>query len=300
MLALGEIRTCLLRNSHAVPRPSVLELLRLVPGQRVRLSERPVAHGVSPPALSGVDCSLPTASGARYRTVGTIGARAVITSGRVLQGSAYVTVERGTTDYRMPWSHYLSMPGVVQTIGKFNAPDVVDGFLANSAPAATLDLGAVSERRISAVQAQPGLDHTLPLRASRTRFRWAARISHGSGGGTCEFVVVDEAVRTVRLTLPAIDRAEVIGFCEDLALHDWVLSTVLRWVERSGTRPVEELRPAIDHLLNLWMPGAHVSESLLPFWESLERRPGFTRQWETMVSHIRDRLMSTMVATRNS
>lgn len=300
MLALGEIRTCLLQNSHRVPKSSVRTLLKLVPGERVRLSDRPVAYGVSPQTLTGVDCQLVGASGARCRCVGTVGVRAVITSGRVLQGSAYVTVERGATDYRLPsWSRYLAKPAVVQTIGKFNPTDLAAGFLADGAPTVAVDLGAMSERLISSIQLHPDLDHTSPLRTRRTRFRWAAQISYDTDGGSGEFVVVDDVVRTAKLTLSATECADVIGFCENLALHDWVLSTVARIIERSGTKSVEALRPTIDHLLHLWMPGAHVSQSMLPLWESLERRAGFTRQWETMVSHIRDRLMSAMVATRN-
>jgi hypothetical protein len=299
VLALGEIRTCLLQNSQRVPRTSVKTLLELLPGEHVRLSDRPVAYSVSPQTLDGVDCQLAGASGARCRGVGTVGARAVITSGRVLQGSAYVTVERGATDYRLPWSRYLAKPTVVQTLRKFNPADLADGFLADGAPTTTLDLGGVSERLISSIQLHPDLDHKTPLRARRTRFRWAAQISYDTDGGSGEFVVADDVVRTAKLTLPATEFADVIGFCEDLALHDWVLSTVARIIERSGSRSVEVLRPAVDHLLHLWMPGAHVSHSMLPLWESLERRPGFTRQWETMVSHIRDRLMSDSVATRN-
>lgn len=274
-------------------------LLKLVPGQRVRLSERPIAYGVSPEQLSGVDCPLATASGARCRGVGTASTRAVITGGRVLQGSAYVIVERGTTDYRLPWSYYLSKPAVVQTIGKFKPVDLVDGFLADGAPTTTLDLGAMSERLINSIHLHPDLDHRSPLRARRTRFRWAARIDGDAETGRGEFVVADEVVRTAKLTLPDARFADIIAFCENLALHDWMLSTVARIIERNGTGSFEAMRPAIDHLLQVWMPGAHVSESMLPLWESLERRPGFTRQWTTMVSHIRDRLMSTMVATRD-
>lgn len=293
---LGEIRTCLLQNSRTVPRSAVKELLTLTPGERVRLSDRPVAHGVSPRTLSGVDCQLASPSGARCRGIGTVGARAVITSGRVLQGSAYVTVERGRTDYRLPWSQYLAEPGVVRTLKGFNPADLADGFLADGTPTTTLDLGAVSEQVISVVQMHSDLDRKSPLRARRTRFRWAALIGCDTGTAAGEFVVADDVVRTAKLTVSETECADVIGFCENLALHDWVLSTVARIIERDGTKSVDVLQPAIDHLLHLWMPGAHVSESMMPLWENLERRPGYTRQWETMVSHIRDRLMSARVA----
>ncbi|RSM84731.1 hypothetical protein DMH04_19820 [Kibdelosporangium aridum] len=299
MLVLGEIRTCLLKNSHSVPRSSVDTLLRLTPGERVRLSDRPIAQGVSPQKLLGVDTYLPGRSGSKCRSVGTVGSRAVVTSGRVLQGSAYVTVERGPANHRLPWSRYLASPAVLLTIGKFNPTDLADGFLTSQPVSSTLDLGAVSERLISSVQLHPELDRNMPMRTKRTRVKWAARIDVDAAGGTGEFVVADDVMRTMKLTLPAVSRTDVIGFCEDLAFHDWMLSTVSRIIERGEIGSIDALRPVIDHLLHLWMPGAHVSPALLPLWDSLEQRPGFTRQWKTMEAHIRDRLMSAVVAALN-
>jgi hypothetical protein len=111
-------------------------------------------------------------------------------------------------------------------------------------------------------------------------------------------------VRTVHLTcaapLPAI-----VALCEDLALHDWLLTRVLRIVEPScigapsATEALARLRPAIDHLLHLWMPGARVDTALLPVWEALERRLGFTLQWQTLVARIRDQLAVHTLETLN-
>jgi hypothetical protein len=52
----------------------------------------------------------------------------------------------------------------------------------------------------------------------------------------------------------------------------------------------------VEHLLHLWMPGARVDRSLAPLWDVLEREPGFTRQWRTLVRRIRDQLALLQVA----
>jgi hypothetical protein len=309
MLLLGEIRTCVLHNSAALGRSSVAEILDLVPGERVRLAERPIAHATSPETYTGVDCPLPTASRSRCSGVGTVTARAVVTGGRLLQGCAHVEVRRGASDHRMAWSHYLAAPGVLETAGNFAEPDVAAGFLAELDRTEAIDLGAVTERLINAIQSGRQLDHANPMRAPRTRLRWAAVIGPTENGAgpsvpTGLFTVVDGAVRTldlastVQLNSPEAVRklvADLRGFCENLALHDWALTTLINQVERSGLGPagrdaILRLRPAIDHLLHLWMPGAHVDPSMSTLWESLERRPGFTRQWSTIVARIRDQL----------
>jgi hypothetical protein len=300
LLIVGEIRTCVLQNSGALPSTILTDVLGLLPGERVRVSERPMARALSPERMTGVDCPLPTGSGSRCRGVGTVAARAVVTGGRLLQASVYARVERGAADHRLPWSHYLALPGVVQTTGRFDADDIAAGHLADPSPVSTLDLGAVGERLISTVQLSRRLDHLVSLRTPRSRVRWVARIGAVPGGGTtAEFTLVDDVVRTLSVVSPDDDVADVVGFCEDLALHDWILSTVLRMVQRSGlgsasgAAAIDRLRPAIDQLLHLWMPGAHVSRSLLSLWESLESRPGFSRQWQAMVARIRDQIALT-------
>ncbi len=293
MLVLGEVRTCLLQNSGAATRTDVAELLRLSPGERVRSSERPLSHAVSPELLNGVDCQVPAASGTRVRGIGTVAARGVVVGGRILQGSVYTRLERGELDRRRPWSHYLGRPGVIETVGRFDRRDVVTGFFAEPRPEPTLDLGALSDLVIGSVQMNPRLDHFAPFKSRRTRLRWALRTDETAGG---EFTVADDTLRTLSMTTNGDTVSAVVEFCEDLALHDWVLTTLLQLVERSnvgsadGPESLVRLRPAIDHLLHLWMPGARVAPSLLPLWESLERRPGFTRQWQATVTRIRDQL----------
>jgi hypothetical protein len=295
MLLLGEVRTSPLHHSGAVAHHVVADLLGVVPGRRVQIFERPIARGISPELMAGVDCGLPTKTGARPRAIGTIAARAVVTGGWILQGSAYVRVDRGAVDHRLPWSHYLSRPGVVETIGRADEADVQEGFLDHVSPASTLDLGAVAERLIGTVQMHAYLDHIAPFKARRTRMRWAA-LTGGDQARELELALEADGLRTLRMKLPALDIQSVVEFCEDLAFHDWALTTLLQMVERAdlgsagGADAIARLGPAIDHLLHLWMPGAHVGADLLPLWEALERRPGFSRQWDATVGRIRDQL----------
>jgi hypothetical protein len=293
MLVIGEVRTCLLQNTAAANLTDLAELLRLEPGDRVRTSERPVAYAVSPARLTGMDCRLPTASGTRVRGIGTATARTTVTGGRVLQGSVFARVERGTSDRRLPWSHYLARPGVVQATGRFNPTDVAKGFLTDPLPDTTVDFGSVSEQVIRQVQANPRLDHVTPFKTRRTRLKWVA-----TAGGLLygEFTIADDNLRTFTISCATTPIQAVVELCEDLALHDWLLTTLLRIVERSrigastSENVLARLRPAIDHLLHLWMPGARVSDALRGVWDDLDRRPGFSPQWQATVARVRDQL----------
>ncbi len=296
MLILGEIHTCLLRNSSPVRQTVVGELLGLMRGEPVPMSERPIAHAVSPDLIRGVDCSLPTGSGARSRGVGTIATHAVITAGRVLQGSAVTRAVPASSTHRQPWPHYLSRPGVVEMIGKTAATDVADGFVAQSRDPSALDLGGICEWIIDKVQLSPRLDHRGPFASRRTTTRWVAHIIDDPAATTVRFTVEEDISRSIVLQVTEADIPAAVRFCEDLALHDWVLTTVLRIVDRTdfgsrdGRQVVTSLQPAVDHLMHVWMPGAHVPDSMTPLWRELERRPGFTRQWDATVSRVRDQL----------
>jgi hypothetical protein len=112
-------------------------------------------------------------------------------------------------------------------------------------------------------------------------------------------------LRTLRLQCGADQAAAIAELCEDLALHDWLLTTLLDVIERSrigaGSRQqaVDRLGPAIDHLLHLWMPAARLDRSLTTVWDSLERRPGFSRQWHASVNRIRDQIALSTIRLLN-
>ncbi|MGH3975761.1 MAG: SCO2521 family protein, partial [Pseudonocardiaceae bacterium] len=277
MLTLGEVHTGLLRNRASVTQHLATQVLSLLTGEQVRRSERPIVHAVSPDLLTGVDCRLATSSGARVRGIGTAVSRAAITGGHVLQGSTYAQVVKSDADRRLPWSHYLSRPGAIETLGKSDPADLAGGFLTAKQTPISLDLGAISGRVVDMVQRSAGLDHTLPFKMARTRLRWVIAVDAAQPTvSRAKFTIDSATVRTLRLTIVENDLPAAVELCEELALHDWLLTALLKMIERSriGASPrskvVESLQPAIDYLLHLWMPAARLNESMLPLWEGLE------------------------------
>ncbi|MEZ0076143.1 SCO2521 family protein [Planotetraspora sp. GP83] len=297
MLVMGEVHTGLLQNSGEVPESSARDVLRLLAGETVRVSRRPIVYAVSPDRLTGVDCRLPSASQSRVRGIGTVVSRSSITGGRIVQGSSYAHVERSGSDRRLAWSHYLARPGVIEVFGKARAEDLADGFTEDP-PADCLDLGAISARFMDTVQASPLLDRRAPFKIARARLRWVAR----TGEPAIRLTLHSDQVRTLRLVHEGEFTPAVVDLCEDLALHDWLLTALLVIIERarigsrSGPEAAAKLAPAVDHLLHLWMPAARVDDALAPFWESLDRRPGFTRQWQSLVDRVRDQVAVNTLA----
>lgn len=223
--------------------------------------------------------------------------RATITGGRVLQGSAYAQIIKSDADRRLPWSHYLSRPGVVDTLGKTDFPDLATGFLAARPAPVSLDLGAISGRVMDMVQQSSKFDRKPPFRMARTRIRCVIMFNEAEpGNNRAQFTIDSETARTLRLTVGAQDLPAAVELCEDLALHDWLLTALLQLIEHSrhvrSTRPqlINRLQPAIDHLLHMWMPAARLDKSMLPLWQSLEQQPGFTKQWTVSVSWVRDQV----------
>jgi hypothetical protein len=302
MLTVGEVHTGLLQHATTLPRAHTARILNLVEGETVLSSQRPTAYAVSPDIPHGVDCLLPSAAGRRVRCIGAVVSHAIVTGGRVVQASSSVQIERSAANRRLPWSHYISRPGRLEAIGKVDWADVADGFVHGVSPD-ILNLGAITTRVMDKVQDSGHLDRKPPFRASRTRLRWAVIADEGhSAAGAAVFTVESDTLRTVRMLVGPEDAPAAIGLCEDLALHDWLLTTLTALVEitisspRSAADKGLRLRPVVEHLLHLWMPGARVADSMLPVWEVIERNPGFTRQWNASVNWIRDQLAAGTIA----
>jgi hypothetical protein len=297
MLMLGEVSTGLLRHSTPVTSQASTDILRLRPGEPVRRSTRPIAYVRSPELLTGVDCRLPTESGTATRGIGTVASHAMLTGGRVLQGSAHTIVVVAGSDHRQPWSHYLSRPGFVERVGRVTTADLTLGFTATGHRPDSLDLAAIANRTMDAVQAVNDLDGVPPMRTARTRLRWlAATADDAVRDEPVSLRIEDDIHRTLVIRVPdgtAQYPERVAGFCEDLALHDWLLTVLLKQVESSRlghddpARALQRLRPAIESLLHLWMPAARLDPNLERLWRGLERRAGFGRQWTATVERIR-------------
>ncbi|GAB4589900.1 SCO2521 family protein [Nocardia sp. IFM 10818] len=316
LVLLGEVRTGLLPTADALPPREVAELLALLPGQRVLMRERPLALAISPSSAVGVDCQLATVSRSQSRAIGTVAAHAVLVGGRIVQSSAGTRVVRAANSNRRPWSHYLTQVGSMELIPRLGddtaaAVDLTEGFLEASS-GTTLDLGSISDRLLTRVRIDPRLDQQPPVRATTTRLRWAARVAPPVGGGPRNrtlfaFRLEDETTRTVRIMVPTVrDLAGVQRFCEDLAAHDWLLTTLdtlLNDAAQAGPHrdTVQFLAPMLEELVHLWMPGAHTPPRLRELWTRLESDPGFSRQWTAQVGQLRDRLaVATLAALRSS
>jgi hypothetical protein len=183
---------------------------------------------------------------------------------------------------------------VLEILGKASEESLATGFLRGPSTTKDLDLGAVDARALASIQRSEHLDHTPPFRSRRTRLRWSAETSDGEQG--IAFTLGADGLRTVRLRAPEPNPRALADFCADLALHDWLLSTLLDLVDRAVARrrPAAELigmlRPGIDHLVHAWMPAAHAGKALDRIWQELDLRSGFSLQWQKTVERIRDQL----------
>jgi hypothetical protein len=298
-VAIGEIRTGLLSNSGTLPRGELAKLLDLVPGEPVRYWDRPIGRAVSPQLANGVDCLIPLANNAKLRAVGTVLTHAVVTGGRILQTASLTRISGEGSRARRPWSHYTAQPGLLETLGPITDGELLNGYLEARTTPEHLDLGAISNRLSLRLQQSPQLDQKAPLKFNWTRLRWVARLDNSlmaPNSPAAQFSLLGDEVRSLKIWAPDVRLPDLVDLCLDLALHDWVLTTLLQRINRvdpgSGDRAltVSRLRPVIDHLLHLWMPGAQVDRGLMSIWDDLERKPGFTRQWDASVNRVRDQV----------
>ncbi|QSB06003.1 SCO2521 family protein [Natronoglycomyces albus] len=316
MITIGEIHSGLLHHSHGVTTDQASQLLTLVAGERARQWKRPIQHACSPTLLTGVDCLVPLAPknedlharranghNGSVRVIGTMNSRATITGGHLLQGSTYGSIKIGTKARRMPWSYYLSQPGKVESISQSDPQRLIGGLLRAQQGPKHLDTTALATHIFHEVQAHSLLDRESPLRTARTKLRWIAIPKRYAPEAAPVSLTLDSP--TDRLLYFVTDEPDSLALAhaaEDVAVHDWLLTTLLAELERApftNRNPEETLRmlqPVVDHLMHLWMPKARVNESLWFVWEALDKVPGFTRQWETLTRQIEGRVNSSATA----
>ena len=299
MLILGEVRTSLLPHSAALAAIDGERLLALTAGARVLRSDRPISSVTSPERLTGVDCAVPVTPQRTARAIGTVATRAVLTGGHVLQASAHTVAGPSPHRRRLPWSHYLAHRGTVEIVGGYQESGLAGAFLRVPPVAPLLDLHAIGGHTVDRVRRNPVIDMRPPFRSAPTRLRWTARLPPPGTADEPDSVTftVDEAGRrTLRLLVQGAQPADVVAFCEDLALHDWLLTTLTSILQHSGPdltgtpAGADRIRAVVEHLLHLWMPGARLTARMRGFWTELEERAGLARQWTSSVQRIRDHL----------
>lgn len=295
---IGEIHTSLLQTSTALSAAETRQLLSVVPGHQAQSVERPVQYARSPLIMTGLDCDLTNETEiVTAHAVGTAAARAAITGGHVLQASSFVRLQHSAGVRRRRWSHYLAQPGLVQLTGELNNDQLgalERAFIRRPRGARVIDLGSVSNALVNHVQVSHPtlLNGAAPVRVGRTQVRWSARVGDALN---IRFSLENTQLRTMQLTVREQDLPIVAGFCEDVALHDWLLTGVLQIVDRTRTiindsrLTANRLRPVLDHLVHLWMPSARHSRRVASLWRSLDRGTGFSRQWEASAGRVRDR-----------
>jgi hypothetical protein len=295
MVVIGEIHTGLVQHSSALSAGLSEALLTLRQDEPVRRTERPTTQVISPSLLFGVDCLLPSRKNSNVRGAGTVSTRAVIVGGRIVQSSSSTAISTG--ERRLFWSHYLARPGIIEAIGKVDPDDLIAGYVSGRAHPQMLSIESICARTMDAVQRSAALDQRPPVRAPRTRLVWALE-QHDADDARprARFSVYSPTLRTLEITTGAAGLDEILALCEDLALHDWLLSTlsalmeIVRGTHRTPVERILRLGPVIENLLDLWMPGAHIPQALMPIWDDFEQSPGYSRQWNTLVNWIRDQM----------
>lgn len=302
MVIIGEIRTGLLRTSLPLPAQAVADLLSMRPGRQITATDRPINRTVSPDSIVGVDCTLSTDPQVKARGIGTVVTHAVVVGGAVVQASSRTRLEWVDYRERREWSHYTARRGVVDVLGRPDQAKVIGGTKLPAPQRKALDLGAVCQRMLNLVQGRPQLDHKIALRTRPTQLRWNATAREGARPRVHLHIDTDVR-RTVDVVVPPELLTEAIRFCEDLALHDWLYTSLGHVVEQAerdmaaGADPTMLLGAALTLLVRLWMPGAHVHHALRPLWADLEVEPSFTASWQQNVAWIRDQVsMRTLVA----
>ncbi len=261
--------------------------------------ERPIPLATSPDITEGVDCVLVTPRKAEMRAIGTVAIRAVVYGGRILQSSAQTRVVRAASDKRHPWGHYMDRDGVLEVVSKITATtsdDLVEGFLSNKSLPKSLDMKAICDRLLGRIRMDQQLDQSAILRTRATRLRWAARIGHADQPRLI-FKLGADRIRTVMISARnEAELARVPRFCEDLGVHDWLLtlgSAALADTDlfaKDSRQRIDIIAPMLTQLVHLWMPGAHTPADLSDLWDDLQENPGFTREWQAVVGQLRDRM----------
>ncbi|NUR62395.1 MAG: hypothetical protein HOV87_27620 [Catenulispora sp.] len=285
--------TGLLNTSEPLPMEAARQALALLPGVSPDWRRHPIEQVVSPDLFFGLDCKLAVRSGAQPRAIGTARARAVLTAGHVLQGSASVAVVLDASKRRLPWAHYAARTGTVEAINKADPADLVTGFLHARAGNTLLDLGKTGSYVMSLLDRVPQVDRQARLKTQTRRLLWAAQLVPGTEP-EAQVEAGDDGVFRVRMAIAPQLLPTFVDFCEVLALHDWLLAALKNAFDRSarrGRRAEDEIDPALTYLGHIWNPTAHLSsQEMRSLWQALEDEAQLTWEWQSTLTRVRDKV----------
>ena len=291
-VVLGAVTTGLLNTSEPLPMEAARQALALLPGVSAEWRRHPIEQVVSPDLFFGLDCRLAVRSGAQPRAIGTARARALLTAGHVLQGSASVAVVLGASKRRLPWAHYAARTGTVEAINKAEPADLVTGFLNPGPGSNQLDLDKTGSYVMSLLSRVPQVDRQARLKTQTRRLLWAAHLKDiAEPEGRVE--AGDDGEFRVQMDTPPRLLPMVVEFCEVLALHDWLLAALKNAFDRSarrGRRAEDEIGPALSCLGHIWNPLAHLPSEMRWLWEALEDEAQLSWEWQSTLTRVRDKV----------
>jgi len=291
-VALGTVATGLLNTSEPLPLDAAQQALALVPGVKADWRQYPLEQVVSPDLFYGLDCRLAVKSGSQPRIIGTARARAILTAGHVLQGSARVDVLLDASKRRLSWSHYMAHAGTAEAINKADPSDIETGFLRGQSGKSLLDLGSTGAYVMSLLDQVPQIDRRSRLKTQSQRLLWAAQVREDvEPFGRIE--AGEDGIFRVRMVTPSARLPQFVEFCEILALHHWLLASLKNAFDRSarkGRRAEGELDPALSYLGHVWNPTAHLPHEMRWLWDALEDEAQLSREWHTTLTRVRDKV----------
>jgi hypothetical protein len=289
----GVVSTALIQHNDALSLSESAEILRVVPRRRdlaraesVQQILRPVSLAWSPYRVTAID---PAVLGVQDRPIfGTAAGRAVVYGGRIVQGSTWVAVVPTLTAVRFPWADEVALAGTA-TVGS-PTPRI----LLAAPPAKPPDLGltAIADRLLDDVQSSRRLNHVVAFRASGARLYWVATLRNPRRSSTLtDFPAKGESV--LHITAPSDEPPEtIIRFCEDVARHQWLLSTLARVLVQTERASLDEarrrqvLKTVSDQLTRLWIPMPHVDRQASEYWTEMADRLRLMQQWETLAARL--------------
>jgi hypothetical protein len=293
-VVLGAVTTGLLNTSEPLPLEAARQALALLPGVSADWRRHPIEQVVSPDLFFGLDCRLAVRSGAQPRVIGTARARAVLTAGHILQGSARVDVQLDASKRRMPWAYYTARTGVAEVINKADPSEVIEGFLKGRSGKSHLDLGKTGAYVMSLLDGAPQIDRDPRLKSETGRLLWAAHIQEGvDPHGHVHIEPGEDGIFRVRTSTPSALLPQFVEFCEILALHDWLLQALKNAFDRAtrrGRRAEGELDPALSYLGHVWNPTAHLPREMRWLWDALENDAQLTWEWQSTLTRVRDKV----------